>query len=144
MYNEDQGLIKDLESWKSEYRKDKTKVWVIVTLSNNVTYFFKDYEDWYTIIDIAHNNNLYVEEVGLRYRSNIYRKKVSGEGLYIIRSALGSPGSETIDTMTIGTVEGDFVLKDIIQLPALIVMNSHKDKLSECTPEVILMWENKK
>lgn len=140
MYGEDQGLIQDLESWKTEYRKDKSRVWVIVTLSNDITYFFKDYSDWYRVIDIARANNMYVKEVGLRYRSNVYRQQVNCDGVYLIRSALGSPGAETMATMTIGTVKGNTVFKNTLQLPSLIVMDSYEDKLENCPIEVTLVW----
>lgn len=148
MYSENQGLVTNLEDWKNEYRKDKTQVWVILTLSDDSQYFFKngtkqEFEDWHKIVEIARKGDLSVKEVGLRYRSNVYRQPISADGLYLTRSALGSPGNETVNTMTIGAILGDVVTKTTIQLPALTVMDSYVDTLDNCFEEATWIWQKK-
>jgi len=146
MHNENEGLVTDLEQWKIEYRKDKTKVWVVLTLSDDSKYFFKndtkeDFQDWHKIVKIARKGSLHAKEVGLRYRSNIRILPINGDGLYLSRSALGSPGVETVKTMTIGTVIGKTVFKTIVQLPALTIMDTVEDGLEDCFEEATWIWQ---
>lgn len=133
-------LITSFEDWKKEYKKDKTKTWIIITLDNNVTYYFEDFDSWYDVMEICKNDNLKVLEVGLRFRSNVKRIPIIGDGVYLIRSAIGSPGSETIYTMTIGDVFGNDVEKTVVHLPALTQVNTYVDNISECSKEVLLLW----
>ena len=144
MYCQNNRLVDNLEDWKTEYRKDKTKVWIVVTLSNDSIYFFTNFDDWYKIIEIGEKGDLKVTEIGLRYRSNVYRQPIAGEGLYLSKSALGSPGAETMDTMTLGTVLGDTVFKTTIQLPALQVMDSFEDGIENCFRKSTWLWNKKK
>ena len=148
MYGENQRLITNLEDWKVEYRKDKTQVWVILTLSDDSQYFFnnstrKDFEYWHKIIQIARKGDFFVKEVGLRYRSNVYRQPVKADGLYLSKSATGSPGGETVETMTIGIINDQIVSKTVIQLPSLTIMTTGQDSLQECFTEATWIWKKK-
>ena len=144
MHSENQGLITNLEEWKTEYRKDKTKVWIVVTLSDSSLFFFNSFDDWYKIIELGKEKGLRATEVGLRYRSNVYRQELRGEGLYLSKSALGSPGVDTIDTMTIGSIEDDTVFKTTVQLPALQIMGSFEDGIEDCFEEATWLWRKQK
>jgi len=141
MHSQDHRLVSSLEEWKAEYRKDKTKVWIVVTLSDDSLYFFNEFDDWYKIIERGKERQLKVKEVGLRYRSSVYRQPVEGDGLYLSKSALGSPGVATTQTMTIGTVLNNSVLKTTIQLPAFQVMDSFEDGIENCFREVMWIWK---
>jgi hypothetical protein len=61
------------DQWLEEYRKDKYKIWIRATLSDNLCYRFSQYEDWMDIKAICELNKLKV--IKLKIYCNIILNK---------------------------------------------------------------------
>lgn len=134
-------MIRNAEDWKKEYKKDKSKIWIRTNLSNGEEIFFTDYSDWYKIQEEISSKSLSVSSVKLQYRSNVVEHSLEGyDGVYLIRSVLGTPGGESIQTLTIGGVEGNLVHKKIWMLPGLVNEDSHTESIDNCFKEALVRW----
>jgi hypothetical protein len=129
------SIISNYEDWLEEYRKDKSKLWIIVSISSGEEFYFTDYNYWFAI----KSKGLNVTKIKLQYRSNVVEKSFFDcDGVYLIRSVLGRPSEDTIQTMTIGTVIDGIVHKDVFVVPSLVLRDNYKDSLEECFEEAII------
>ena len=134
-------LINSRKAWMEEYKKDKYKIWVIVSFDDN-EFFFKDYQDWFKIQAKIKEGNHVVSKVSLQYRSHILPIVIKDcDGVYIIRSIIGKVGGKSIDTMTVGLIKGDEVHKTSWSLPDLTEKDKNVDKIEDCFNEAVLLWK---
>ena len=143
MHGEDKTRrITNRDQWLVEYKKDKFKVWVILYLSNGKQYYFTDFEEWYEIAQDLREIGIKIDRFSLQFRSNKKEYSIPEcDGLYLIRSALGSPGQETLNTITFGYIKGENVEKHIIQVPSMVEIDCREDEKSNCFKEAIVQWK---
>lgn len=134
------SLINNRDAWRQEYRKDKTKIWIIVHFQHCV-YYFADYEDWYEIKKLGPKLGP-IQEIKLQYRSHIVStgKVRQCEGVYLVRSIIGKIGGEPIKTITVGLIKGDKVHKTCWSLPDLTQRESTVDNIEDCFKEAMVLW----
>lgn len=136
-------MIDNYESWKSEYKKNKKCIWIRVSLSDKSEYYFKydNYSDWYKVQDICKEKKISVDFVRVQYKSNFIQINTSDcQGVYLIRSMIGRIGVESINTITIGTLHGEEIHKDVYSLPDLVKKDSTITKTDECFKEALCRW----
>lgn len=132
-------MISSYEHWLLEYRKDKYKIWVKITLSNGEERYFCDYEDWYKIKNYCKQSLINVSEIGLQYRSNYLGINASDcDGVYLVQSIIGLMGEESKKTYTVGKIRGDIVEKQVFLTPELIEDRTETDSVSSCFEEGLL------
>lgn len=138
-------MITSYEQWLQEYRKDKYKIWIKVTLSNNEERYFCDYNDWYSIKDYCKNQSLNVLELGLQYRSNYLGVDTRDcDGVYLVQSLIGMMGEDSRHTYTVGKIYGDVVKKQVFMTPELIEDRKDEDNISSCFEEGLLYHNDKR
>jgi len=132
-------MITSHKEWLEEYRKDKYKRWIRTTLSDNSEYYLPNYEDWYKIKNNCYKNNLKVIKVGLQYRSHHIEVDTSdANGVYLVRSVIGSLAEKTRQTITIGKIYGNIIKKQLFVTPELIEEFVTEDKLEDAFEEAII------
>lgn len=132
-------MISSYDQWLNEYRKDKYKIWVKITLSNNEERYFHDYKDWYEVKKYCHNQLLNVIQIGLQYRSNYLGiDTVDCDGVYLVQSMIGVMGEQSKKTYTVGQIIGNTVKKQVFMTPELIEDRIDTDDLSSCFEEGLL------
>jgi hypothetical protein len=134
------SLIKNHEEWLIEYRKDKYKIWIIVHLSNNEIIYLKDYSEWTSLLkEYCENNNLCIDTIVLRYRSNSIEIDTKGtKGVYLVKSVLGQMGQSNKYTLTSGKLIDDYVEKSIWLIPELIKHLEEQETIEHCFKEAII------
>lgn len=137
-------IARSHKEWLTQYLEDKTATWVIIKTLCGKSYYFKEYQDWYEVQRQLEDCQQVVKEVHLQYRSNVIKESLEDyEGVYIIRSVLGSPGQESIHTMTIGKIKDEIVDKTIWIIKGLVEENKYCDSLNNCFEEAIYTWNRK-
>lgn len=132
-------FITSYSDWLSEYKNDKYKTWIRAILSNDCEIYLKDYDEWLELKNYCKNNNLSVVKLGLQYRSHSIEVDANGyDGVYLARSILGSFGSQTKQTLTVGLLSGNIVNKTTWLIPELIKEFETKDKIENCFEEAII------
>jgi hypothetical protein len=132
-------MISSYDEWLKEYKKDRYKTWVKVTLSNNEIRYFSSYEDWQKVKLYCQNKELNVIELGLQRKTNYVGVDTTGcDGVYLIRSILGMMGQNTISTYTIGKIFGDMVKKQVFLIPELVEHRKEEDTVESCFKEALL------
>lgn len=132
-------MLSSYDQWLTEYRKDKYKIWVKITLSNSEERYFCNYEDWYKIKSYCKEALLNVDEIGLQYRSNYLGIDAKDcDGVYLVQSIIGLMGEESKKTYTVGKIRGDIVEKQVFLTPELIEDRTEKDSVSSCFEEGLL------
>lgn len=132
-------MISSYDQWLQEYKKDRYKTWVKVTLSNNEIRYFCDYKDWQKIKNLCKTDNLNVVELGLQRKTNYVGVDTTGcDGVYLVRSVLGMMGQDAISTYTIGKVFLNKVKKQVFLIPELIEHRTEEDDIEACFAEAIL------
>ncbi len=132
-------MLSSYNDWLVEYRKDKYKIWIKVTLSNNQERYFCDYNDWYNIKKYCKDNTVNIDEIGLQYRSNYLGIDAKNcDGVYLVQSIIGVMGEQSKKTYTVGKIYGDTVEKQVFLTPELIEDRSEKDSVSSCFEEGLL------
>lgn len=132
-------FINSYQDWLSEYKKDKKKIWFKVTLSDGLDYFFCEYEDWFAIKKICTENKINVTSIGLQYKSNsVNVDAIDSEGVYLVKSALGSIGEVTRKTITIGKIYNSVVYKTMWIVPELVEQLNDQDSIEDCFEEAII------
>lgn len=131
--------------WLVEYKKDKTLTWFKVTLSNNLDYYFNNYEDWFEIKKICTLHHVNVISIGLQYKSNSCNiDTIDADGVYLVRSALGAIGEVTKQTITIGKLYNQIVYKTMWVVPELVEQLNDQDKIENCFEEAIIYNDKQK
>lgn len=137
-------MISSYDQWLTEYRKDKYRIWVKITLSNNEEKYFCEYKDWYDIKNYCNANKIDVKEIGLQYRSNYLGVDTTDcDGVYLVQSMIGLMGEQSRKTYTVGKIYGDIVKKQIFMTPELIQDREDEDKVESCFEEGILYHHGK-
>lgn len=133
------SLITSYEAWLQEYRKDKYKIWIKVSLSNKEELYFCEYKDWYKIKDYCKEKMLNVHEIGLQYRSNYLGiDSRDCDGVYLVQSLIGLMGEQSRKTYTVGKIKGDVVEKQVFMTPELIEDRKEEDPVVNCFEEGLL------
>jgi hypothetical protein len=134
-------MINNHKDWLVEYRKDKSKVWIICKAEDGRNFYFTEYDGWYELQNILSNENLRIDKVKLQYRSNVIEESLLDyDGVYIVRSLLGSPGQDTVKTLTIGKVRENVVEKTVWILKGLVQENKYEDTIENCFEEGLYIW----
>lgn len=135
----------DNQKWLDFYQKDKSntrRVFVKVMLDDEKHFFFHEYNDWFAVKDYCDKNKRRIAEIQLQFRSNCQKIDLSGaDGVYLVRSVMGSPGMESKNYLTVGVLKGDEVHKCMYLVPELIVDKQYTDTLSQCFEEATICYE---
>tara|TARA_B100000745_G_C20060097_1_gene361706 strand:+ start:466 stop:900 length:435 start_codon:yes stop_codon:yes gene_type:complete len=127
------------EGWLTEYRKDKTLIWVRVVLSNGREIYFADYKTWLSIKKLCVDEKLSVSTVRLQYKSHVETIDASdAEAVYLVRSIMGQVGGESKNYYTIGKLIDGVVLKSRWLTPELVEEEKIEDSLDNCFEEAII------
>jgi len=138
-------MIFSYQDWLKEYRKDKYKIWVKITLSNDQEIYFCDYKpDWFKVKEYCKNHTIDVKTVGLQYRSNYMGIDTTDcDGVYLIKSLVCVMGGKSRETYTIGKIHEDIVRKRIFMTPELIEDRQTSDPVEKCFEQGLLYHNGK-
>lgn len=137
------NFITTHDKWLEEYRKDKYKVWIRATLSNNTEYYLPDHNHWIELKYLCDTQKLKVNKLGLQYRSHFVEVDTNNtDGVYLVRSLIGRMGEQTKQAITIGKVHGGIVQKTMWVTPELIADLSDEDPIENCFSEALIIYEN--
>lgn len=132
-------MLSSYDQWLEEYRKDKYKIWIKVSLSNGEERYFSDYKDWYKVKDYCAEKSVDVHEIGLQYRSNYLGVDSKDcDGVYLVQSLVGLMGEQSRKTYTVGKIKGDIVEKQVFMTPELIEDRKEEDPVESCFEEGLL------
>jgi len=137
------------ENWRKWYSSlshdEKRKIWVVITTSDEKEIYLRDYNDWYDFQEYVDENNVTIDKIGLRFRSNsITVDTPECDGVYLIRSVKGQFGGKTKQCFTIGKIKDCSVKKTMILTPELIEEQSYEDKIDTCFEEAIVYHGKRK
>jgi hypothetical protein len=136
------NFITTHEQWLAEYHKDKYKVWIRATLSNNTEYYLPDHDNWIELKTLCDQNKLKVNKLGLQYRSHHVEVDTTGtDGVYLVRSLIGRMGESSKQAITIGKVYGDVVKKTMWITPELIEDLIDEDPVENCFMEALILYD---
>jgi hypothetical protein len=139
------NLLFGYENWLSFYRTNPTlkkNIWIFVKLSNNQEIYLKDYAGWSEIKQMVVNQQIRIDQLGLRYRSHqIEVDTASSDGVYLVRSAKGEFGTRTKNCYTIGIVQDDKVHKTMWLTPELVQEGQFVDDIDVCFQEALIVYE---
>lgn len=138
-------MITSYDQWLEEYRKDKYKIWLKATLSDATEVYMPEHKDWLKLKNHCEIKKLGITSVGLQYRSHSVSIDTSdSDGVYLIRSAIGTLGEVTKNTITIGKINGNKVHKTMWITPELIEEQKEVVDIDQCFEEaIILNYEEK-
>ena len=132
-------FITSHEQWLAEYHKDKYKIWIRATLSNNIEYYLPDHNKWIELKSLCEKDKLKVSKLGLQYRSHFVEVDTSNtDGVYLVRSLIGRMGENSKQAITIGKIYGNIVKKTMWVTPELIEDLSDEDPVENCFEEAII------
>lgn len=139
----------DNKRWSEFYKKNKKKaskvIWIKVMTSDEKHFFFHEYDEWYKVKEHCEKNSVFVKDLHLQFRSNKCIMNVSdADGVYLVRSALGSIGMKTKHYFTVGVLKGDVVHKQMWLTPELLKEKEYPDSLLNCFDEAMIYHETKK
>lgn len=138
-------MLSSYAQWLEEYRKDKYKIWIKVSLSNGEERYFCEYKDWYKIKEYCTDNLLNVNEIGLQYRSNYLGiDSKDCDGVYLVQSLVGLMGEQSRKTYTVGKIKGDIVEKQVFMTPELIEDRKEEDPVASCFEEGLLYHNDRR
>ena len=131
------------ENWRKIYssssHEERKKIWIAIKTSNGKEIYLRDFKDWYSFQTYVDKNNVDIEEIILRYKSNSIGIDISeSDGVYLVRSAKGEFGSKTKQCFTIGKVIGSKAHKTMILTPELIEEQVYEDNIESCFEEAIV------
>ena len=133
-------MITSYEAWLQEYRKDKYKIWIRTTLSNNLEVYLPEHKDWLNLKNYCKTNNLKINKVGLQYRSHsIELDTTDADGVYLVRSLVGVMGENSRNTITIGKLYGTKVHKTLWVTPELIQETTDTTDIEQCFEEALIL-----
>jgi hypothetical protein len=136
----DTMFINTHDQWLQEYRKDKYKVWIRVTLSNGIDYYLPDHESWLKLKPLCEKQKLKVIKVGLQYRSNYVEVDTADtDGVYLIRSIIGMMGETSRQSITIGKLYGTTLKKELWVTPELISEIKDETNVEDCFKEALIL-----
>jgi hypothetical protein len=134
------NFITNYESWLAEYRKDKYKIWIRATLSNDVEVYLPEYKDWLSLKTFCKDAKLGIKKVGLQYRSHsIEVDTTDTDGVYLVRSLVGVMGETSRQTITIGKLYGTQIHKSLWVTPELMAETNEIDDVENCFKEALIL-----
>jgi hypothetical protein len=140
-------MITSEAEWLKAYKENRNEVWVKVSMASyrkvfvggpriveSVVYFpVSEYDVWK---DIVSAGGKMVIEIELRFRSNTLTINTSAwEGVYLIRSVMGTMGGDSQHFIVLGQCVGHMVRKQMILIPELTTRTTYEDPMSECFSE---------
>lgn len=124
---------------KNNFRKN---TWVQCLLNDGRFVYFSQDEDFHNIKKFCIDNKVVITKLSLKYKSHVVQFDIEGgDGVYIVKSIKGSLGSETIDCIVLGKIDGDKVYKKAFKSPELVEMYSDTDNVSDCFLEALIYNE---
>ena len=119
-------VCKEYDKYLTEF-SEKNAIW-FVTLSNGETVYQDDDRPniepssaWLRLKTYCKENDVYITEMFLKYRSNIVKIGSNEQGYYFCKSVSGFLFSdETRHSYVVGTVRGNNVMVKSIKTPELI------------------------
>ena len=82
--------------WLSKYRSNKNAVWIKCKLTNGEQRYCDEFAGWIGIKKTCEKEKCFISELKLSFRSHeVDIDLEEAEAVYLIRSAMGSFGSET-------------------------------------------------
>ena len=134
------NFITSETQWLEEYRKDKYKIWIRATLSNNICYRFSNYENWMELKTLCETNKLKVIKLGLQYRSHVVEVDTENtDGVYLAKSIIGTMGESAKHSFTVGKVYGNIVKKTMWITPELLEEFHDEDTIETCFKEALII-----
>lgn len=136
------NFITSHDSWLEEYKKDKYKIWIRATLSNNIEYYLPDHDKWLDLKNLCDEQNLRVEKLGLQYRSHFVEIDTGDtDGVYLIRSLVGRMGEQSKQAITVGKLYGCTVKKTMWITPELVAEMTDEDPIESCFLEALIIYD---
>lgn len=134
------NFITSYDEWLEEYRKDKYKIWIRVSLSDNKEYYLPEFKQWVDLKQFCEDNKLRVIKVGLQYRSHsIEVDTQDSDGVYLIKSLIGVMGESSKQTITIGKLYDKTIKKTMWITPELIEELTSEDNIEDCFMEALIL-----
>jgi len=126
-------------SWIEHYKRNKNAVWIKCTLSDNDEKFIDNFNQWIELKDRCKKENLSLKRLSLQFKSHEVELNINDcDGIYLIRSVMGSLGSESKNYYTFGRINGDNVHKQMWVTPELIMTDEYTDSIKNCFEEAII------
>ena len=134
------------KKYDKEYFEDKT-CWA-VELSNGETVYQNDgfdqdieFSAWIRLKDYLHENNLKIEKMYVRFRSNIfYPLEDYCEGYFFSMGIIGMMSStENINFYILGSIKKNVVNIKKIKVPELIIFDEEERNISDCTEQQVIL-----
>lgn len=133
------------QKFLEKYRTNKQAIWIKVKLTNGRELFFDEYSVWEDIKKMCDSTGHFIDKFHLQFRSHEVKIDIEdADGLYFIRSIMGSMGGKSKHYYTVGVIKGDIVSKKMFIIPELIEEKSYEDDIESCFPEGIIYNEQKK
>lgn len=137
------------ENWRKIYssssHEEKKQIWVSITTSDQKELYLRKFDDWYNFQDYIDSNNVTIEKIGLRYKSNLIAiDTLDCDGVYLIRSVMGQFGAKTKQCFTVGKINEGIVKKTMILTPELMEEQSYEDNIETCFEEAIVYHGKRK
>lgn len=133
----------DNHKWQEFYAKDRSntsRVFVKVMTRGGKHFFFsiQDYRIWYDVKKSAEDGD-FIKDLEIQFRSNRVVVDVDNcDAVYLVRSAMGSPGMATKCYITVGTLSGGKLTKRMYLWPELIMENEFEDSVENCFEEAMI------
>lgn len=139
------NYITSREQWLEEYKKDKSAIWVIVTLSDGKQIWFKDYDVWLEIKAMCEEKLLSVINLSIQFKSHKEEVDIGGaEAVYLIRSLMGQMGGSTRYYYTVGKLKDGVMHKSMWLTPEIIEERKEEDSVENCFEEAIIYNHGKR
>jgi hypothetical protein len=130
--------------WLKSYRKNKKAIWINVRLTNGEEFYFDEFDGWRSTKIKCDNENIFIEELSLQFRSHEVKIDVEGaEAFYLIRSVMGQMGGKSKNYYTTGVLKDGVVHKKMWIVPELIVEKEFDDNIEECFEEALIYDQRK-
>lgn len=139
----DQNKI-DFKQIAKKARTDRNATWIVCLLSDDKLEMLKTCKGWRELKAHCEQNNLFIKEMYLQFRSHPVKIDVSEcDAIYFINSVTAVMGGTSRETYTIGKIKDGKVLKTIWNVPELIVEREFEDDEDNCFQETIIRNEKK-
>lgn len=126
---------------KNNFRKN---TWVLCVLNDGRSVYISQDEDFRNINKFCIDNKVFIEKLSLKYKSHVVKFDIEGgDGVYIVKSLKSSLGSETVDCIVLGKIDGDKVYKTAFKSPELVEMYSDTDCVKDCFLEALIYNEKR-
>jgi len=134
------------DNWKKHYAslnyKDRRNVWIFIKTTDGKEIYLRKYEDWLDFQEFVDENNLHIESLGLKYKSNKIEVDTSdSDGVYLIKSVKGQFGGKSKQCYTTGIVKNGTIKKTMWITPELLEDQTYTDNIENSFEEAIVYHE---